>query len=440
MILVFASLFGTLCAPCQGDTGRGDGPAAHLYEPKPADLTGPLRLGDDIERTIRLGSPGTGMPSFAALGEERIRALAADVRALRAGTFAPGVSEPMFPVPPQGEKPLGLVYGLESGRCGTCHPDQHAAWATSRHGRAMGPGVAAQYHGATDAFRIECNGCHAPLAEQADDPELRAEGVSCAGCHVRKWNKLGRPRGRTGPPVPHGVQAVGERTFSSGTLCLSCHNLPLSVAVNGRPLLDTWREWAAGPYFVAGVQCQHCHMQGGEHGFRGAHDAEKVRRAVSLRAGVPQVGHDLELDVSVYNLAVGHHFPTTATPRAVLVVRQRSEVGVLPETERSWAIGRTVEYGPGGWVEVADTRIPAGRSTRRTYRAQRRPEATQLEVGLFLFPDWLYSRFYRAKLARRDLTEVARAEYGQAAEAAKGALLLHWRRVTIPRSAPPAGG
>lgn len=68
------------CAICHGETGRGDGPAAHLLQPRPRDF----RLGsfrfvstdnqkptrEDLFRTITRGLPGTAMPPWKHLSEE----------------------------------------------------------------------------------------------------------------------------------------------------------------------------------------------------------------------------------------------------------------------------------------------------------------------------------------------------------------------------------
>jgi mono/diheme cytochrome c family protein len=48
--------------------------------PRPADLTGPLKLGDPL-RTLRRGVPGTLMPAFANLPDTQLQALATWVRA-----------------------------------------------------------------------------------------------------------------------------------------------------------------------------------------------------------------------------------------------------------------------------------------------------------------------------------------------------------------------
>jgi hypothetical protein len=167
----------------------------------------------------------------------------------------------------------------------------------------------------------------------------------------------------------------------------------MSAAVNGRPLLDTWREWALSPYFVARIHCQTCHFAGGDHSLRGAHDPEAVRRAVRLT-----VAAEGSVPVAtVENIGAGHAFPTTATPRVVLRLRQLGVDEVpLDGTERLWAIGRTVvpPTAGAGWREVADTRLVPGQRRRYPYDLPRAPGATAVEVELFMYPDWLYGRIF----------------------------------------------
>lgn len=73
------------CAPCHGDSGKGDGPAAVAFDPPPADLTDPAvvknRSAEELVRLIATGSGG--MPAFGTtLPDQEIEALAAYIRNL----------------------------------------------------------------------------------------------------------------------------------------------------------------------------------------------------------------------------------------------------------------------------------------------------------------------------------------------------------------------
>jgi len=516
-------LFDLLCTPCHGPAGRGDGPAAALWWPRPADLSGPLKLGGsrtDLRRTLLRGVPGTGMPAFGSLAPADLDALVGEVLEIRQkiepefepileapgerspgahlwtglgcstchgvngagsalrltdhrglpadlydlrtaplkggerpvdlfvsltrgrpgtpmpalGTLAvadrwalvafieqlrrgqrvdtygrvappgvpPGAPDPFWSGPevgaPPGDGPPILQTG-DADQCGRCHPAVQAAWAQSRHAQAWGPGLQGQAVGRSPAWAQRCAQCHAPTgAPAAGQPGV---GVSCAACHLRGGHKVGRGV-RSDARMPPGLRAQVEPRMGRSDFCMPCHTLP--PGPTGMPLLDTWREWAASPYLPAGIQCQHCHVPDGDHHFAGAHDPVAVRRAVRLTAEVEGVA-ELTVVARVENVGAGHHFPTTATPRAVLRIRQRARGAVLPHTEHTWALGRTARLDPGGWNLIADTRVPAGQSRWVTYRAPRSPGADEVEVDLSFFPDWYYSTIFRAALAGRPHVE-----------------------------------
>ncbi len=445
------------CTTCHGPEGAGDGPAA---PPGTADLRAAAAKSPvDLFATVTHGRKA--MPAFGAVLPVADRW--AVVAALRARGAAPasdahgalpppaqrraGIADrlwPSRPLPAQGTPPTGLVPArrtLDARACGRCHPAEHAAWRVSRHALAAGPGVRAQLVDLPPEQRAACNACHAPLAEQQDAAAeavegretLGGEGVNCAGCHVRGHEKLGptTPVRRRLPAAR--MRATPEPRLTRADACLPCHNLPLDVAVAGRPLLDTWREWAASPYLPAGVQCQHCHLADGDHGFSGAHDPDAVRKAVRLSTVLEADELQVESEISIYNIAAGHHFPTTSTPRGVLRARQLDGTGApIADTEALWAIGRTVTWDGRRWTEVADTRIPAGGVGRWTYRRPRASAASRLEVSLHFFPDWYYAGLYRDRL-RRAPAEPARAQYARALKDAEGSgFLVAWERLPLP--------
>ncbi len=74
------------CAVCHGQTGDGNGPAAHHLHPRPRNLrSGRSRLVstwnsvpalEDIESVLMRGMPGTSMPSFEDLSPDQLKSLA----------------------------------------------------------------------------------------------------------------------------------------------------------------------------------------------------------------------------------------------------------------------------------------------------------------------------------------------------------------------------
>lgn len=85
------SLFLTLCSPCHGPAGRGDGPLAGQLEPAPPDWTIGARLpappGEDpllfLSRIIKFGLPGTAMAGHEYLPDDAIAGLARFVHDLQ---------------------------------------------------------------------------------------------------------------------------------------------------------------------------------------------------------------------------------------------------------------------------------------------------------------------------------------------------------------------
>lgn len=445
------------CARCHGADGRGPvGPIAESMRRAGADLydlrRGPLKRGDgaaDLFATVSFGRPGTPMPGGEALPVADRWALVAYLRSLRTHPPAASSGPAALRLPPPGApgrardewwpishpseaQPTGVpaTAAGDPTRCGLCHPRQYEGWRHSRHARATGPGLIAQYHGATSDMIGRCNACHAPLAGDS----MPTGAITCASCHVRAHRKHGPPGASSMRLRAPGLAPTVEPRFARSDLCLPCHNLPTGLAVDGSPLLDTWREWAQSDYLPAGIQCQHCHQPDGDHHFAGAHDARMAQAAVKLELlRVARAGDRLEVDAEVANVGAGHHFPTTATPRAVLRVRQLGRDGPIAETTQSWAIGRTVERADGQWRTVGDTRIPAGASRRWRYREPLHAAAERVELSLHLFPDWFYAGFFRRQLARTRLDPAARAEFAAALADAEGSvLLIDYRRVAIP--------
>jgi mono/diheme cytochrome c family protein len=70
------------CAPCHGDAGGGDGPAAAALEPKPRNFRDPEfwtgRTPVQLKLVVQRGRPGTMMAPFqGVLSDEEIDAVVA---------------------------------------------------------------------------------------------------------------------------------------------------------------------------------------------------------------------------------------------------------------------------------------------------------------------------------------------------------------------------
>ena len=78
------ALYQKRCSHCHGDEGKGDGPAAEFFTPRPRDFTsglykyrttatGQMPRDEDLLKTISRGLPGTGMPSWDDVLKEKER-------------------------------------------------------------------------------------------------------------------------------------------------------------------------------------------------------------------------------------------------------------------------------------------------------------------------------------------------------------------------------
>lgn len=336
-----------------------------------------------------------------------------------------------FPIAAQGKPPAKFTpveASLDPQSCGTCHPAQYADWKTSLHARAMGPGVLGQL---VDMWRtdpesaLDCQRCHAPLAEQlprrpgptggasfaanpAFDPKLQAKGLACAGCHVRGWEWFGPPK-RDGSlessmpreRLPHNG-ATRTPAYLRSEFCQGCHQFPEDgFALNGKLLENTYNEWKASRYAREGVQCQDCHMPDRRHLWRGIHDPEMVKQGVTIDLKTEREGDGLVATLTLTNSGVGHYFPTYLTPRVFLRMdmvdaRGRQVRGSL----RQRLIGRDAPLDLSR--ELYDSRLAPGASIAmvETWRAER--PGLKLRVRIVVEPDHFYTKFFQATLPQAE--------------------------------------
>jgi len=468
----------------------------------PYDLTaGPVRRPGGEGRaaavlaTLRHGVGGTAMPAFV-LADGDARDLAAFVAGLAPapvegigalpaivveldrvgrltrGGYRPGaVDDPdgaLFghTIALQGEPPPSLApaqASLSSQQCARCHAKQVREWTGSLHSLAASPGLLAQTSRLNDGAAAEsCLRCHAPLAEQqprlrpgqrggddadrtyasnaAFDEPLQHEGLTCATCHVRDWTRHGPPTSApsllTLPGYPLRELAVYQRA----DLCIGCHQLPARLAVAGRPLLDTYREWLLGPYMPRGIQCQHCHMPNREHTWKGVHDPDTFRQgiAVDAVAGRGATGV-VTVRARVTNVGAGHYLPTTPTPAAWLEIELVDDAGaIIAGAQASRRIGRQLRVVGGQFEEVEDTRIPPGASLElaQGWRDGAVARATRARVRVRVRPDDYYEGLYRARLAGT-LAPGVRTLFAAALARAEATPYVAYQAEVSIRAAPP---
>lgn len=474
----FAELGCVACHGADGRAADGAvAPLANRYGPpaRPRDLVGDgvRRPAPDrraaVIATLRHGVGGTAMPAFAlpdrdladlAAFVDSIAAPRAGLPALSAATIArdraAGLTTRGGYRPGAADDPDGATFGhtltlqgpppsslapaqasLSSAQCGRCHAAQVRDWRGSLHGAAGSPGLLAQTTRMRDPAQVEsCLRCHAPLAEQqpqlraahrggpeadrtyaanpAFDAALQSEGVTCAACHVRGWERLGPP---TVAPTLLTLASYPRRPlaiYQRADLCLGCHQLPPRSALAGRPLLDTYREWLLGPYMPRGIQCQHCHMPNREHTWKGVHDPETFRQGIAVdgRAWRGTSGV-VSVRATITNVGAGHYLPTTPTPAAWLAIELHDRDGrPIAGARAERRIGRHLRFTGGRFEELEDTRIPPGGqlTLAQGWRDGAVARATFARVTVRVRPDDYYEGLYEQRLAGRLEPEI-RAQF-----------------------------
>ncbi|PCH61573.1 MAG: hypothetical protein COC05_00005 [Gammaproteobacteria bacterium] len=333
-------------------------------------------------------------------------------------------------IPLQGEVPKNysnLESSLDPASCGLCHEQQYKDWQTTFHAHAMGPGILGQVIdmvGSDNAQAQICWSCHTPLAEQQDvlregddwqsnaafDETLQHSGLVCAGCHVRQHVRFGPPRKDTPNVIGHiddgylphnGFTAT--TAFSNSAFCANCHQFKDDgFALNGKLLENTYKEWQESRYAEAGIHCQTCHMPDRRHTWRGIHDPEMTKRAVTIEVNAPQQqytpGELYEARITITNSGAGHYFPTYVTPKVfVRAELLDADNSVISNSLQEAIIGRetTADLSQ----ELYDTRIAPDDHVSIVYREALHNKPTQLKVSIVVEPDHFYERFYKIRLA-----------------------------------------
>ena len=370
------------------------------------------------------------------------------------------------PVPAQGAAPAGwseLEGRLDPAACGTCHPAQFADWRESWHAGGMGPGLMGQladWDGSQDKTVGQCNRCHAPLAEQyprlptgAPDeegaptwednpdyvPEMRGEGLTCAGCHVRAHTRFGPPRRGPEPTgegrLPHdGFSQRAE--FQDPSFCSPCHDFQKKqLGLEGKLIQETGEEWRRTPMAAEGRTCQTCHMPEGRHLWKGIHDADMVRSGVEIAVeatfGEGLLGR-VKGALRLTNTGAGHRLPTYSTPDVVLILEQIDAEGeAIAGTTRTTSVGRWIT--PNLKEELYDTRLLPGESATLPYDIRRASKAVALAARVEVWPDEAYRRFYEIKLKHPDEHQTGLTLLEQARDQSLASRYTLWEeRVAAP--------
>ncbi len=282
-------------------------------------------------------------------------------------------------LPPDPDQPYyGPGFMLDNpgraGNCATCHTplaskspnDQNCGWS-----------------GCHTSLTIErSNGFIKPAAMPLSLSGDAAEGITCDFCH-----KIGGvildPHTQLPLPDMPGILSYrlyrpveGEQVFfgtvldvnrrvsylpleSESAFCAPCHYgvfggvVGVGTVTGGTVIYNSYGEWLDSPYSdpETGLTCQDCHMlpseanwfvfpdRGGltrdyvtlhNHTMPGAADETLLQNAVTMVSTAERSGDRVEVEVSITNDQTGHHVPTDAPIRSmILVVEARDSGGTL---------------------------------------------------------------------------------------------------------------
>ncbi len=283
-------------------------------------------------------------------------------------------------VPPARFTPLEASLSPEA--CGQCHSAQLRDWRSSLHSRTMGHGILWQVRALAPEQVKSCLDCHAPLAEQKAllarelgwpnapanappdyvAPGLHRQGLVCAACHVRSHRRYGPPPAtdkapEETPKLSHGGYQASA-AFQDSRFCVTCHQFPDDgPALNGKPLENTFNEWRTSRHAAEGRSCQACHMPERRHLWRGIHDPDMLRQALSGTLSVlPTEGGALRVRAEIHNSGAGHYFPTYLVPRVKVRLVSENSAGTQRHLLAATVFARATDI----WLteERSDTRLP----------------------------------------------------------------------------------
>ncbi|MCA9129660.1 MAG: c-type cytochrome [Planctomycetales bacterium] len=189
-----AALYAEHCHICHGSSGDGYGPAARHLFPLPRDFRRePMRIvsavnrlatDQDIARTIRLGMPGSSMPSFSELSETEVNQLVGHVRQFQTAGLQEQFQRELANLPADTASAVSasdfeewLAVRLDAGTALSL-PDEWAVLKEELNSQEI-------VNEGRDLFRrVGCQQCH----RVPDSAE--ASAVSSA---VKLFDELGRP-------------------------------------------------------------------------------------------------------------------------------------------------------------------------------------------------------------------------------------------------------
>jgi hypothetical protein len=325
-----------------------------------------------------------------------------------------------YPILPQGEPPeqfTALEASLDPKSCGECHTSQYQQWRDSLHSHAMGPGILWQLNLGGQKEAMACLRCHAPMTEQLAllsqqqgwsnskaappeyiPPDLHRNALVCAACHVRAHVRYGPPTLKAINPSegPH-AGFVESAAFEDSRFCATCHQFPEDgPRLNGKLREDSYNQWLASSFAKKGQSCQSCHMPDRKHLWKGIHDEQMTRSAltVSLNAKADDK-NGLVISADVENTGAGHSFPTYLVPEVLLnleLVDGDGKVTSLDSYTIAWRADISLNK------ELFDHRLAPGEKVKLQGTIKQVNSFTRYRLRIAVAPRQHYVRMFEAYL------------------------------------------
>lgn len=325
-----------------------------------------------------------------------------------------------YPIAAQGQPPVqfsALEASLNPADCGSCHAAQFEQWRSSLHSHTMGPGILWQLHFTDLKNTKACLRCHAPMTEQLAlqaqargwsdpnlappayvPPDLHAQGLVCAACHVRAHTRFG-PKA-SAPPATASAHGgfVEHEAFADSRFCANCHQFAEDgPRLNGKLREDTYNQWRATRFAIEGKHCQNCHMPQRQHLWRGIHDPAMTASALSVEiVWLEENGRLVGASAAVSNSGAGHDFPTYLVPEVVLHLEYVDAAGAVTELAQEvigWKANLALTE------EIFDTRLAAGEARSLSGRHDNLEPSGKIRLRIQVAPRQQYRLTFESYLA-----------------------------------------
>lgn len=258
-----------------------------------------------------------------------------------------------------------------AGNCATCHtpvaskqPNQkncgwsgcHTELTIERSPRYIDPATLAVTSSEIGLDGVSCDFCH-KVGDVILDPATNLPLPDMPGILSMR---LFRPE--EGQQVFFGTVVDVTRRVSYSPLetqseyCAPCHYgvfggiVGVGKVTGGVVIYNSYGEWLESPYSdpKTGKTCQDCHMPvspskyfvfpeaGGlsrdyvqlhNHTMPGATDQKLLQNSVTMKASAQRSGDQLQVEVSITNDQTGHHIPTDAPIRSMILVVEARDAG-----------------------------------------------------------------------------------------------------------------